>query len=120
MSRTLENKELVNTRLANNYGGWIYCEGCNKTIGYLCYVTYDLFTFNYKCKCGSTGSAYLAFENGFDAQPSNQPLIMVKNRLCCPADESPLVTILAKNLNAYKYEIVCKSCSTKYQEEKGL
>ncbi|MDF2633055.1 MAG: hypothetical protein K0Q85_1651 [Caproiciproducens sp.] len=120
MARTLKHKELNNTRLANTYGGWIYCEGCNKTIGYLCYVTYDLFRFDYKCKCGSCGRAYLAFEDESIAQTSDKPLATVKNRLCCPTDESPLVTVLVKNLKAYKYEVVCKACNTKFQEEQGL
>ena len=120
MARTLKYKELNNTRLANTYGGWIYCEGCNKTIGYLCYVTYDLFRFDYKCKCGSYGRAYLAFEDESLAKTSGKPLVTVKNRLCCPTDESPLVTVLAKSLEAYKYEVVCKACNTKFQEGQGL
>ena len=37
MARVLKNKELINTRLATNYGGWIYCNNCNENIGYLCY-----------------------------------------------------------------------------------
>ena len=41
MARVLKNKELVNTRLATNYGGWMYCDKCNENIGYLCYSTYD-------------------------------------------------------------------------------
>ena len=41
MTRLLKTKELVNTRLATNYGGWMYCEKCNENIGYLCYSTYD-------------------------------------------------------------------------------
>lgn len=119
MARTPIYKELKNTRLANAYGGWIYCEGCNKTIGYLCYITYDLFKLVYQCKCGNRGSADIAFEND-TARTDEQPLVTIKNRLCCPADKSPLVTILSKNLDAYKYEITCKACDTKYQEEQGL
>lgn len=113
MARTPKHKELQNTRLANAYGGWIYCGGCSKTVGYLCYVTYDQFNFVYQCKCGNHGSVNIAFESD-SAQTSGQPLITVKNRLCCPADESPMVTVLTKNLDAYKFEITCKACNTKY------
>lgn len=120
MVRTLKYKELIKTRLANTYGGWIYCEGCNKTIGYLCYVTYNRFKMDYKCKCGSEGSAHLIFENEDTSKNAEQKMFTSKNRLCCPADESPLITILAKNLDTYKCEIVCKSCNVKYLEEKGL
>ena len=120
MSRTPKFKELSNTRLANEYGGWLYCEGCNKTIGYLCYVTYDSFKLDYQCKCGGHGSVNLLFLDESSAKESHDSLVTVKNRLCCPADQSPLFSLLSKNLNYYKYEVVCKACSTKYMEEQTL
>lgn len=46
MARILKNKELINTRLAANYGGWMYCDKCNENIGYLCYSTYDRLALN--------------------------------------------------------------------------
>ncbi|WP_303869660.1 hypothetical protein [Acetobacterium wieringae] len=116
MARIPAYKELINTRLANAYGGWIYCEGCNKTIGYLCYVTYDLFRLNYQCKCGNCGSVHITFEpKSIKPTNSKQSLIQIKNRLCCPEDKSPLTTLLEKNLDSYKYEINCSACNTKYQ-----
>ncbi len=119
MARIPVFKELVKTRLANTYGGWIYCEGCNKTIGYLCYVTYNLFRLDYQCKCGNCGSAHLAFEdNCSEENYREQALITIKNRLCCPEDKSPLATILEKNLDVYRLEVSCKACNTKYQLKK--
>jgi len=53
MARTLKNKELINTRLATNYGGWMYCDTCNENIGYLCYSTYDRLELEYECMCGN-------------------------------------------------------------------
>lgn len=50
MSRTTKEKSLVNTHLATNYGGWMYCDNCQENIGYLCYATYDEITFNYECR----------------------------------------------------------------------
>lgn len=47
MSRTLKTKTLINTKLATNYGGWMYCEACNENIGYLCYSTYDRLELKY-------------------------------------------------------------------------
>lgn len=121
MPRTPKVKELVNTRLANGYGGWIYCESCNKTIGYLCYVTYDSFRLDYTCKCGGCGSIHLSFtDEAATVNQSNDSLILIKNRLCCPTDQSPLFTVLSKNLDCYKYEVVCNACNTKYTEEKTL
>lgn len=117
MARKLSVRELVNTRLANNYGGWIYCEGCNQTIGYLCYVTYDRFDLHYHCNCGNHGVARLAFDDEQPASSTEQRMVVIKNRFCCPADNSPLVTVLAKNLLSYQCEIVCKACSTTYREE---
>ena len=63
MARVLKSKELINTRLATNYGGWMYCNKCNENIGYLCYSTYDRLELKYKCNCGSQGSALLDFED---------------------------------------------------------
>ncbi len=61
MARILKNKELVNTRLATNYGGWMYCTNCNKNIGYLCYVTYDRLNLKYECNCGSKRECIIRF-----------------------------------------------------------
>ena len=116
MSRTPKHKELKNTRLASTYGSWMYCEGCGKTIAYLCYVTYDLFKLEYQCKCGNHGSIDIAFENA-TAREAEQSLVTIKNRLCCPMDESPLVTIQAKKLDSYKCEVVCKNCNTRFRVE---
>ena len=59
MARQIKDKVLINTRLATNYGGWTYCDGCGENIGYLCYSTYDRLKFEYECQCGSKGSAYI-------------------------------------------------------------
>lgn len=113
--RWLSNKELVNTRLASGHGGWVYFAGCGENIGYLCYVTYDSFRFSYRCKCGGQG---IAFEGDSFAGCGEQALVTVKNRLCCPSDQSPLFTILPQKLKNCKYEVVCTKCKTKYAEEK--
>jgi hypothetical protein len=120
MSRTPKIKELINTRLGSSYGSWIYCEGCNENIGYLCYVTYDEFVLSYQCKCGNCGSIYISFEHLNESKIGEQELITKKNRLCCPVDEAPLFTLLSKKLNYYKYEVLCTECNTKYCEEKTL
>lgn len=120
MARTTKIKELSNTRLANKYGGWIYCENCCKTIGYLCYVTYDSFKLSYKCKCGGCGNMYIVFEDCTSFDTSKSKLLTVKNRLCCRSDQSPLFTILDKNLESYQYEVVCHTCNSKYAAEKTV
>jgi hypothetical protein len=117
MSRTPKIKELINTRLGSNYGSWIYCEGCNENIGYLCYVTYDDFQLSYQCKCGNCGSIHISFEHQGDSKISDQELVIKKNRLCCPNDEAPLFTLMQKKLNHYKYEVLCTECNTKFTEE---
>lgn len=120
MARIPKIKELIHTRLANSYGGWIYCEACEKTIGYLCYVTYDSFRFQYQCKCGSLGSLYLSFIEQEPKELETEKLILIKNRLSCYNDQSPLFTILSKNLDYYKYEVTCNTCKKQYVEEKKL
>lgn len=116
MARKPSKKELVNSRLLKEYASWVYCTGCSKTVAYLCYVTYDSFSFEYECQCGSEGSVTIEFEHGFMKQ-ENTPLETVKHRLCCPKDKSPLVTFVDKNLKSYSYSIGCKECQTEFRGE---
>lgn len=118
LARVLKNKKLENTRLATNYGGWMYCTNCNRNIGYLCYITYDRLQLQYECNCGSHGSAFLDFEDSQEDKESKEALITVKNRLCCPEDSSPLITMLSKNLNSYAFTITCKACGKTYMQHK--
>ena len=116
MARKTKQKKLTNTRLLKEYASWIYCTGCNKTVAYLCYVTYDLFDFEYTCHCGSRGSVWIEFEHDAPAQ-SEQPLCSVKNRLCCPKDGSPLLTVVEKNIAEARFRIVCNACHTEYENQ---
>lgn len=118
MARVLKNKQLEHTRLATNYGGWMYCDWCNENIGYLCYSTYDHLELKYKCNCGNIGSASLEFEDSKIGKQSNDELIIVKNRLCCPKDSEPLITLLDKKLASYELKITCKSCANIYKKVK--
>ena len=118
MSRVVKNKELVNTRLATNYGGWMYCDKCNENIGYLCYSTYDRLELKYKCNCGSQGSALLDFEDSKIGKNCNEELDIIKNRFCCPKDKEPLITILDKKVSSYNLKITCKSCENIYKKVK--
>ena len=118
MARALKDKELVNTRLATNYGGWMYCDKCNENIGYLCYSTYDRLELKYKCNCGSIGSALLNFEDSKKGKNCNNELVVIKNRLCCPKDNEPLITILDKKVASYEMEITCKACESIYKKVK--
>ena len=114
MSRKPIKKELTNTRLLKEYASWIYCDKCNSTVAYLCYVTYDMFDFDYKCKCENTGHVHIEFENDNNTTKSSESLIEIKNRLCCPSDSSPLVTLVTKNLLEYKLSVLCNKCNTQY------
>lgn len=116
MSRTVNTKVLENTRLAANYGGWVYCTQCNENIGYLCYATYDKVDFHYTCNCGSHGSILIDFADSANGKSCDDALITIKNRLCCPADQSPLMTILSKKLSAYSLAITCKACGNLYRQ----
>ena len=118
MGRVLRNKELENTRLATNYGGWTYCTNCNQNIGYLCYSTYDSLKLEYVCNCGSKGYAFLDFQDSKEGSTSNEEMVIVKNRLCCPFDQSPLITILKDKVQSYNLSITCKSCGKIYKKEK--
>lgn len=118
MGRILKNKELLNTKLATNYGGWMYCTKCNENIGYLCYSTYDRLKLTYTCNCGSTGNVLLDFEDSKDGKLCNDELEIIKNRFCCSKDTEPLITILDKKVASYEMEITCKSCNNIYKKVK--
>lgn len=120
MARTPVMKELVRTRLASGHGGWVYCDSCGENIGYLCYVTYNSFKLSYQCKCGGCGSMHLVFEENSPVMEGEPALVTIKNRLCCPHDNSPLFTILYKKLERYRYEVVCAKCGRTYTEGKTL
>ena len=114
----MNNLWRVNTRLATSYGGWVYCDKCNENIGYLCYSTYDKLELRYKCNCGSEGRALLDFEDSKMGKKCDDELILIKNRLCCPSDNEPLITILDKKVSSYNLNITCKSCENIYKKEK--
>lgn len=120
MTRVLKNKKLEKTRLAANYGGWMYCDSCNENIGYLCYATYDKLDLKYECLCGSKGSALLEFYDSKIGVNCNKALITIKNRLCCPEDNEPLITILDKKVKNYEMQITCKSCNNLYKKTNRL
>ena len=113
MPRKPIKKDLVNTRLLKDYASWIYCTGCEKTVAYLCYVTYDSFSFDYECSCGGKGRVQIEFEHE-PMKRTDKELVTIKNRLCCPDDKSPLVTFVDKNLKRYSYSIGCQACRTCY------
>ena len=114
MARKPSKKELVNTRLLKEYASWVYCEGCSNTVAYLCYVTYDLFELSYKCSCGSEGHVFIEFEHD-EPQTSELSLTDIKNRLCCPADNSPLFTLVEKNIEAATYRVIFSACNHQYE-----
>ena len=107
-------KEIKNGRILKNNGSWMYCNQCNKTVGYLCYTTYRDLQFQFKCKCGSNGSFHLSYSSDRKANKADVELKTIKNRLCCTNDESPLFTIVEKNMVSAQYCVVCKKCNTKY------
>lgn len=101
-------------RILKKNGSWMYCEKCNKTVGYLCYTTYQDFQFDFVCKCGNIGSFRLFYKIEEKPVQSNEKLKLNKNRLCCPNDNSPLFSIVEKNIEKVKYSITCKKCLSKF------
>ena len=107
----------MNSTILKEYASWIYCAECKKTVAYLCYVTYDLFEFSYTCGCGNCGSVLIEFAHA-DSAKSGEALALLKNRLCCPVDSSPLFSVVEKNLLAYHFRVLCNSCHTSFCGEK--
>ena len=44
----------------------------------------------------------------------NEELVLKKNRLCCPKDSEPLITILEGKVVRYEMNITCKSSQSIY------
>ncbi|MGL5434974.1 MAG: hypothetical protein ACRDBO_06170 [Lachnospiraceae bacterium] len=117
----MSNKKPVvrvdNAHFLKGHASWLYCDNCNKTIAYLCYVTYDYFRFSFICSCGCHGLV----ENKYDDIDLHDLAIgeLIRNtankRYCCLHDDSALFSPVPKNLKSYSAEIVCKQCHTKYQ-----
>jgi len=110
-------KEIHNGRILKNNGSWMYCNKCDKTVGYLCYSTYQDFQFDFVCKCGNQGSFRLKYKTENGLTKSNEELKTIKNRLCCPSDISPIFTIVDKNIEKAEYQVACKQCMTQYSKK---
>ncbi len=109
-------KELYNARLLKNYGSWIYCTKCNCTVGYLCYTTYEYFRMDFNCDCGCSGSVEIG-EMTENSKRENLEFIIKKNRMCCANDESPLFSVVAKNIISFGYKVECKKCNAVYSKQ---
>jgi hypothetical protein len=116
MQKEKPTVNLKNAHFLKGHASWLYCDNCNNTVAYLCYVTYRYFHFSFTCACGCKGSA----ENSYgDIDLSKLPageLVQgeTNKRLCCEKDKSALFSTVAKNLKSYKVEVVCKACDTRY------
>lgn len=106
-----------NAHYLKGYASWLYCDQCNKTVAYLCYVTYRYFRFSFTCACGSRGWVENRFE-GDEPQQSPETGGLVRNpankRYCCAHDGSALFSPVLKNLQSYEAEVICKQCGTRY------
>jgi 5-methylcytosine-specific restriction endonuclease McrA len=111
VTRNIE-KTTTNSRLLKNYGSWLYCSNCNKTVAYICYSTYQWINISFSCSCGSKGNLELKeAELEIQGQPENgYELILKNNRYCCPRDESPLFSVVTKQIDSLEYEVSCLEC----------
>jgi len=111
-----------NAHFLKGHASWLYCDNCNRTVAYLCYVTYRYFRFAFTCACGHKGSVTNRFgEIDLQALPAGELIRSPANkRYCCAHDESALFSPVPKHLRAYRAEIVCKQCETLYTMEESF
>jgi len=107
----------VGTRMLKNNGSWIYCDDCNNTVAYLCYSHYDYFKYDYKCNCGNHGSIEVGSKEQTRYKPQLSELEVIRKRMRCPNDDSPLFSIVDKNIERFEYEVICKKCGHVYKEK---
>jgi hypothetical protein len=115
-ARNIE-KKTTNSRLLKNYGSWLYCINCNKTVAYICYSTYQWIKVSFECSCGSKGDLELK-EAGIEIQgqpDKGQELISKNNRYCCPFDESPLFLVVLKQIDSLEYKVSCLECKRLFE-----
>ena len=120
-----KDKPIIKTENAHflkGHASWLYCDNCNKTVAYLCYVTYSYFLFSFECSCGSHGKVENSYcevdgTNKIDLENLKTGALINNSsnkRFCCANDDSALFSAVSKNLKSYSGEIVCKECDTKY------
>jgi hypothetical protein len=111
MSVTLKNAHYLKA-----HASWLYCDNCNKTVAYLCYVTYSYFSFDFVCVCGNHGTAENIFDIvELDELASRNLVVKPENkRFSCAKDSESLFSVVPKNLKSYSAIVVCKKCKTKY------
>lgn len=115
-----KEKPLVKTENAHflkGHASWLYCNKCNKTVAYLCYVTYRYFHLSFVCSCGCHGWVENSYGDiKLDGMPTGNLVRNTSNkRYCCTNDKDALFSSVPKNLQSYKAIIVCKQCNTKYE-----
>lgn len=122
MSKRKIEKKIINARLLKDYGSWLYCAKCNKTIAYICYTNYNYLKFSFMCNCGSTGFVELAdVENILqDIGIVKGGLKYIQNRLCCNIDKLPMFSVVKKQLKEYEYKVICKNCDAIFEDKIDL
>lgn len=115
-ARSIERKN-TNSRLLKNYGSWLYCTNCNKTVAYICYTTYQWIRISFQCSCGSRGYQELKEAGAIIAEQTDNDskLIVINNRYCCYVDGEPLFSIVAKQVTMFEYDVSCLKCKTRYR-----
>jgi hypothetical protein len=117
-ARNIERRN-TNSRLLKNYGSWLYCTSCNKTVAYICYTTYQWVRISFQCSCGSEGNLELKEAGAIIAEQirhdCDHKLIMKNNRYCCPVDEEPLFSVVTKQVTMFEYEVSCLKCKISYR-----
>ncbi len=78
------------------------------------------FEFHFECNCGNKGSFRLSYETDNIITNADKELKLIKNRLCCPNDNSPLFSIVEKNIKRVEYSITCKECLSQFSGVGGI
>ena len=107
------------TFVLSDYGNWLYCAKCNKTIAYICYTNYNYLKFSFMCNCGSSGFLELTdVENILqDIRIAKGGLKYIQNRLCCNIDKLPIFSVVKKQLKEYEYKVICKNCGAVFEDK---
>ena len=122
MSKRKIEKKIINARLLKDYGSWLYCAKCNKTIAYICYTNYNYLKFSFMCNCGSSRFLELTdVENILqDIRIAKGGLKYIQNRLCCNIYKLSMFSVVKKQLKEYEYKVICKNCGAVFEDKIDL
>ena len=108
-------KKIVGARLLSANGGLIYCDNCEKIVGSMNALGYNLMMLVFCCTCGIYGSIEISRTKArYRPELRANRMPVVKGRACCCAGcDEPLFAVMEDRVQTYSFFVECK-CGAQY------